>query len=466
MAKKIEEVFDFGTTAYLSGSATAVVFSDSKEMVGDTSTLTEIVTPKNKKKDEVKFVKRGSNNKQPVEIMEKIYNLSTLGANVQFNSKMAYGDGIMVVKKERDQVTKKISLVEQLDSDQPEIFRFLLENNYINTIQEWANDLIVFFESYCEFIFARGQNKIVRLNPVESVNSRLSVADEETGEIKWHGYSLGWHTGSPDDVNVTPLLDRRTPLLDLMVRRGLALNMKGKKEIAKDLSYILQLMQPTPGRYYNGKPYWWAIFIDWYDFAVAIPKFKKALLQNQMTLKYHVKISKEFWTKLFLSEQIPNTDKKAMIARRTKFLSDMDKFLSGAENAGKSFVSEFEYDRLKSFEVHDIIITQIDAKAQGGEYLEDSEEVTNMICYAMEIHPSLIGATGKNGSINGTEARELFIIKQAMMKPLRDLFVLPLYIVKAINGWDQDIHFVIPNIMLTTLDKNTGAEKQIGNQKV
>jgi hypothetical protein len=45
------------------------------------------------------------------------------------------------------------------------------------------------------------------------------------------------------------------------------------------------------------------------------------------------------------------------------------------------------------------------------------------------------------------------------------MLLLPLYVVKAINGWDSDIHFVIPNIMLTTLDKNTGAEKVIGNNK-
>ena len=76
-----------------------------------------------------------------------------------------------------------------------------------------------------------------------------------------------------------------------------------------------------------------------------------------------------------------------------------------------------------------------DLERQVLEYLEDSSEVTNVICYAMEIQPSLIGANSKNGSINGTEARELFIIKQAMMKPIRDLLVLPLYIVKEINKW-------------------------------
>jgi hypothetical protein len=85
----------------------------------------------------------------------------------------------------------------------------------------------------------------------------------------------------------------------------------------------------------------------------------------------------------------------------------------------------------------------------------------------MGVHPSLQGASpGKSKTINGTEARELFIIKQALTKPLRQALLLPLYIVKAMNGWDRDIHFVIPNIMLETLDKGTGATKNIGNQKI
>lgn len=54
--------------------------------------------------------------------------------------------------------------------------------------------------------------------------------------------------------------------------------------------------------------------------------------------------------------------------------------------------------------------------------------------------------------------------KQAMMKPIRDLLLQPLRIVKEVNGWNPDIDFIIPNIMLTTLDRGTGAVKQIGNQ--
>ena len=85
----------------------------------------------------------------------------------------------------------------------------------------------------------------------------------------------------------------------------------------------------------------------------------------------------------------------------------------------------------------------------------------------MSVHPSLKGASpGKSKTINGTEARELFIIANALCKPMRELMVKPLYLAKKVNGWDEDIHFFIANTQLTTLDKNTGAEKSIGSQKV
>lgn len=460
------EIFEVGGTFFLGGSSTLVVeMGDSKEMVGDSNTQSNPITPVNVKK-EIKFVRRGPNDKQPIEVLDKVYALSTLGATIAFNAKMAYGDGIMVIKKKKD-ASGKLILEEQLESELPDIFKFLTDNNYINSVQEWSMDIITLFESFCELVFARGENKIVDINPVESTNSRLSISDEKTGQIEWHGYSTKWHEGNPDDVKATPLLNRRSPIRDLKVRRGLALNMRGVYNKPKENSYMLQLMQPTPGRYYHGKPWWWAIFeAGWYDFAVAIPEFKKALLKNQMTLKYKVDISVGFWPKYYKSKGVVESDPAAVKKAKTEFLTQLDKFLAGSENAGKSFVSEYEYDRQKGYEIKDIIITPIESFFKGGEYLEDSEEVTNIICYALETQPSLIGASGKKGSINGTEARELFIIKQSMMKPIRDLLVLPLYIAKEINGWDKDIHFVIPNIMLTTLDKNTGAEKQIGNQKI
>ena len=464
--KDINEVFDFTTSAYLAGAKAMVVMGDSRDMVGDANTPTDDITIKGMK-EQIKFVKRGQNNNLPAEMMDKVYANVTVASNIEFNAKMAYGDGVMVMKKVKDPVTKKVILEEQLASDFPDIFKFLEDNNYVNSVQEWSNDLSVFYDSYAEIILEAASNKVASLLPCETINSRLSLVNPLTGKIEYHGFSTKWKAGSPDDIVLTPLLDRRIPILDMKRKLGIELDPTTKKKAAavKDKRFMLSLCLPTPGRYYNGKPYWWSIFESWYDFACAIPVFKKALLKNQMVLKYHIKISTTFWDKLFKTEGI--TDEKKKVARKQKFLTDMNSFLSGEENAGKSFVSHYEYDKVKGFEINDIIIEPISSFFKGGEYIDDSEEVTSILCYAMGVHPSVVGAVpGKGKSISGTEARELFIIKQAMMKPIRDLLVLPLYLVKALNGWDPDIHFIIPNIMLTTLDQGTGAVKSIGNQKV
>ena len=84
-----------------------------------------------------------------------------------------------------------------------------------------------------------------------------------------------------------------------------------------------------------------------------------------------------------------------------------------------------------------------------------------MIAYSLGVHPSLIGAVpgGSKGGFSGTDKRELFIIKQTLLKPLIDRLLRPIYLVKEINDWPKDIYFTVPFITLTTLDKNkTGQE--------
>lgn len=180
-----------------------------------------------------------------------------------------------------------------------------------------------------------------------------------------------------------------------------------------------------------------------------------------MALRYIVYIKDTFWEKLFADEKVVKDDEKT--ARRQKFLDDMNDFLAGEENAGKGFVSHFRYDRVKGFEDKDIIITPLESFFKGGEYIEDSEEVSNMMCYGMGVHPSIIGsAPGKGKSINGTEARELFTIEQALMKMYQDATLEPLYFAKAVNQWPSDIYFSVTNCQLTTLDQGTGATKNTG----
>lgn len=416
---------------------------------------------------EIKFYPWGKNNDLPQELIINSGKNTTLASNLDFNAHMGYGDGIQVVRKERNE-NNEIKAVPLLYDDEPEIFDFLENNNINLLLQELVHDNTLLHNGFVELIMNKRGTKCVQMRHKEATQSRISVMDEKTGKSEWHGYSAQWHKTPLEDLMVTPLLDYDNPLHDYKVRTGKAPGTDGKRTYTgKAPRYMLHIAMPSPGKFYYQKAYWWAIFEShWFDLSCAIPEFKKNLMKNQMVLKSHIKINKTFFPDLFKEEKI--TDLKLQKERKKEFYNTLEDFLASKENAGKNIVTEFEYDRVnKGIEVQDLVITPIENFIKGGEYIEDSEEASNAICYAMGVHPSLQGASpGKGKTINGTEARELFIIKQSMMKPFRDMILQPLHLVKAINDWPKNIDFIIPNIMLTTLDKNTGAEKQIGNQKI
>ena len=453
------EIYQEGPFAYLSTSKAAVIEMKAAESINltvDTKVTTVNVQQKEKPRAEaLKFVSWGAGNKLPMEILEKVYKNVTVSSNLNFNTQIAYGAGLMVVKKVK--TDGKITYEELLDSEAPEVFDFITRNNVARMIQELANDFSLYYDSYCEFLLdsAKTNSKIISMAHKEMCYSRVTQANAN-GVIEYHGYSTEWSQEStPKNCVISPIINRNSPIADIEAKAA-----KGEKRL------MLNCSLPTPGRYYYNKPWWWSIFESgWYDFACAIPEFKRALLNNQTAIRFHVKIRDGFFKDLFSTEGI--VEKKAQQERKREVLDELDTFLAGAENAGKSFISTFKYNPGTKEREDNFIIEPVKNDIAGGEYINDSEEANNIICYGMGVHPSLIGASpGKSKNINGTEARELFIIKQAMSKPIRDMLLSPLYIVKKINKWDDDIHFVIPNIMLTTLDQGTGAVKSIGNQQM
>jgi hypothetical protein len=210
---------------------------------------------------------------------------------------------------------------------------------------------------------------------------------------------------------------------------------------------------PSPGRRYYQKPPWYSLIESgWYDFAVTIPQLKKNIIQNQAVVKYIIALDKNYFPDIFLREKI--IGEKAQNKRVEEEYKMLNDFLTKMENNGKSIVTTSKEGRdNKRFQ--NLTITAVENSIKSGEYTEDSEEVSNMMCYAMLIHPSLVGAApGKNSTISGSEARELYLIKQAILKPFINRILKPFNVIKAVNGWSKHISFVIPNIELTTLDKN------------
>lgn len=450
-------------TAFFKGIKAAVVFKSSKDIFSIPEAEPFDIGWSKKKYGKV--VPWGAENDLPQQIISKVEKSPDLSTDILFNIQVGYGDGIIACRFDVDEKGKK-KVVPVYDNQ--EINDFFEYNDINGYLLEQLTDINHFYNVFPEIILDRqspDKRKIVELTSKEAAFSRWEEMSKKTAKIEHHFYSAKWNENSApkeEDIEATPVLDFKRPIPDILERIGRNKRKDNKTKDDSEFRYIIPVTFSTPGRSYYQKPYWYSIIESgWYDFAISIPEFKKYLIQNGMTIRYIIYLSDDYFPDIFAREGIKEKDK--MKKRIEKEYTNLNKYLTGLKNTGKSMISFYKasLDGKKQYRIE---IQTVKNEFKGGEYLEDSGEVSNMIAYTLGVHPSLIGATpGKNsGSFSGTDKRELFIIKQALLKPIRDRLLRPLYLVKAVNKWPADIHFAIPNIELTTLDKNkTGVETKV-----
>lgn len=245
---------------------------------------------------------------------------------------------------------------------------------------------------------------------------------------------------------------------DLKTKMGLRPNADGKFINNAKGRYIYPIRHASPGRKYYPFPAWHSIIKSgWLEFANAIPQFKKALMTNSITVKYHVEISESYFPRIFA--ELGLKTKKERDERRIKEYQEIQDFLTNVENTGKPWISYFKMTPDGKVEIHDIKISKIDSKV-GGEYLEDSQEASSMTYNAFGVHPNLHGVIpSRNGSnLSGSDKRELLRIAQTLQYRKRQQKLELLKLVKEINKWPSKLVLYISDVILTTLDQGKEVE--------
>jgi len=438
------ESFAFLKLENSAAGAAVINVKSSMEMFATTQQEKPKVLPGSKSKG---YVLWGGEDNLPQSIMAKVAKSPDVARYMAFNIACGMGDSIMAVRKKVvDNKRVFIPVYDNLD-----INTFLVDNDIDAWLENQLTDLNYFGISFCEFILSQEEaqaRRIIELNHLDACFSRWETQNVESGNIDNMFYSAKFFTKEAikdTDYLTIKALNRKNPALDIQRRIGRVPDRMAKLKDEKVL--------------------WWSIFESgWFDFALLIPALKKALLNNQMTIKYVVRISEAYFPALFLEEGI--TDKQKKSDRIKLEYKNIQDFLAGVENTGKALITSIKYT-VDGKEQPMITILPIENHFKGGEYIEDSEEVSNVMAKGMGVHASIVGSNGKSGTINGTEARELFIITESLMSPIRKRVLRPLYVVKAVNKWPEDIDFIIPNMELTTLDKNpTGKVTKAGGETV
>jgi hypothetical protein len=165
---------------------------------------------------------------------------------------------------------------------------------------------------------------------------------------------------------------------------------------------------------------------------------KEALHKNQMSIKYVVIISEHYWTKNF------NDFKKKSIEEQKKIVAEkyqeIEKWLVGETNAGKSIISGSWFDARSKEYVPDIQITVLDEKWKDGKMLPDNAAADKQILFSMFFNPAiwggnLLGDGASGGAGSGSDIREAYLVQLMLMQAERIMNVEVFNIVKHFNGW-------------------------------
>lgn len=397
----------------------------------------------------MKYVPFGHDDDLPFTLMKTIGRDEVLAQNLFFNILTEYGAGLSYVDPETKQPT-----------EDREIRRFLLSNSMDEFFLEQCTDMKYFFFSVAVIILNREQTKIVQVRHKDACYCRFEKADSK-GRVN-RVFFANWRKSglTRQDIEVIPLLDEKDPFGDLEMRLGRRPGSDGRKRSAtRQCKFAVVMRFPTPGQRYYPTPYYTSIFRgDWYDLKRVIGKAKKSKIRNLGSIRYQVEIHHDYWDRLIESEEI--NDPVEIKERIKKEKENIKKFVTGVQNSGKVWITGYYVDA-NGKEQRMVRINVVDSGKEGGDWSEDVQEASNMMCYGMNIHPNLVGATpGKSQSNNsGSDKRELFTLKQSLETAFHHMLRKVHDVVIYFNGWEDKVRPQIPIVMLTTLDKNTDAKK-------
>lgn len=429
----------------IEGTSLAVVYSKASGNIYQT------VDDKAKKKLKVsdeksqadgKIVFWGTDNLFPQKVLKEIRKNSIIGTTLKRQAEMAYDEivyGINQVTDSGDVVFKR-----KIDLKVEAFFQRSLINRYT---LEGLRNFYFFYMLNPKMILTKDRSEVFSLSCYKTAHFRYGVQDS-SGHIPYGYVNADWE-GIPDvsdpHVEKLPLID---PWEDPeLIKSG------------SEFKYLYPVSYPTEDEIFYPLADWnSARESGWLDVAQSIPKFKKALFKNQLSMKYHVSVPSWWW-----EWKYPGFEKMDGKKRRELMDHEIDQFektMRGEENAGNSFMTTFVSDPKYNREYQGWAIKAIDDKLKDGIYIEDSNEASSHLLYALGMDPTIIGSQpgSKLGAGSGSDKRVAFNIYLDTVKAHQDIILEPLQWIARYNGWPP-YKFAFKN-SLDAKTNDTGAKQE------
>lgn len=385
----------------------------------------------------------GDRNLFPQEVVKDTEKSTIIGPAISKLVKYGYSGGIQAG-------TRKIV-------DGKEVFIPIIDKNFENFkrrsnltlyILEALSDMFWFGNVFPNLVVNKGEDKIVQLFVEEACYSRWEKPKKN--KIDFCLVSANWDNAEHLKKDTIIKVD----VLDQYFDPAYQIKESSAKRFVHPIGF------PSPNKFwYQLAPWNGAIASGWLKFSLQIPEFKTAMMKNQLTLKYHLEVNEKYWPLEY--EGWDKFDEPTKSAKRKEFLKKFTDNLANTDNVGKAIMTSFKYNERTNEEEHMWKITPIDDKIKSGVYVEDSQEASTHLMNALELDPTLFGAgPGKGFSAgSGSDKNSAYNLLMVALKPIHDLILQPLYVVRDVNGWSDEMEFRMAHTFMA--ESTSGKPKMV-----
>lgn len=379
----------------------------------------------------------GIDNDYPQQIVDENAQDTTSAGALGFKIKAHFGMGLQLYTR-RVENDKEI-ITPAYRENYPEIDDFFYENEIENFQEGCVTDFEWFNQCYTQMIPNKARNKIVRINRLMTVKTRLAIRNMQNGLINNVYYSNDWPQPSTGGFATLPVFDRKNPF--------------GHENA------VFIHKQPSVDKDYYPSPLWYAN-MRWLSVAKKIPEWINSNIDNSINIKYHIEIPNEYFTRLYPRDAYDSDEtweKKITDAKAAK-MKEMDDYLAGSKNVMKTFYSFFAVDE-NGNPLPGWKINQIPNEIKDGAWLQAYGTAAAAIATAHQVPPDLTGLilTNSLSGGSGSNVREQFNHYVQMHTVIPRQTTLEWWeVVKRVNGWPRELHLGYKNIILQTVDNAKG----------
>lgn len=431
---KNEIVFDESSSFSAYHKTSETIFSEvktpnaSKPIIKDSSSL--------------EYAIWGEDNLRPQKLIQYIEANDLIPTIIDFKVRSFYGDGLVYGYDEVDETTGadkfKRLVVPEIDEwlEKIAIHRYLLKV---------ADDYYSLKNAFVELSVSVG-GRVENITCKDASMCRLSKQDN-AGKINTVYVNANWDNGGTAENSIK--VQAIDPDYDVA------------GQIKPGKNHIIPLRKQRRGRFYYDKAEWEALIeAGWIDLATLIPQYKKKLMENQLSIKYHVQIPDYWWKWKF--KNWDSMDAKQQAEKKQAEVTNFVEFMKGTKNAGNVFFTTFKYDERinKEFPGWKINILEM---PKGGEYIEDSQETDFHIIRAFGVDPTIVGIGPGKGhqSGSGSDKRVASNHYNQLTAADHDIMISPIDIAAKINGFNsyvpegKKLYFMTKSFFIATLDQVT-----------